>query len=131
MGSRIFLVGSGGREHALAWKLAQSELVELIVAAPGNPGIAGVPKTRVVPIGEAGARVVVEERLTGREVSMMALCDGERLALLASSEDHKAVGDGDAGPNTGGMGTYSPSALVDDALAARIVETIFLPTVRA
>jgi phosphoribosylamine--glycine ligase len=62
---------------------------------------------------------------------MMAFCDGERIALLATSEDHKAVGDGDVGPNTGGMGTYSPSALVDDALAARIVETIFMPTVRA
>jgi phosphoribosylamine--glycine ligase len=260
VGSRIFLVGSGGREHALAWKLAQSELVELIVVAPGNPGIAAVPKVRCVPIGAdaseelvaaavaekadlvvcgpetalvaglgdaardaglaffgpsaaaaeiegskayakklmaaagvptaafgafdeldaalafidaqpgqvvvkadglaagkgvvvastkdeanaaarammadrafgaAGARVVVEERLLGREVSMMAFCDGERIALLATSEDHKAVGDGDTGPNTGGMGTYSPSLLVDDALRERIVRTIFEPTVRA
>jgi len=260
MGSRIFLVGSGGREHALAWKLATSRLVELIVVAPGNPGIATLPKTRCVPIGveaipelvaaavaekadlvvcgpetalvaglgdavraaglaffgpsaaaaelegsktyakmlmagagvptaafgsfadlpaalafidaqpgavvvkadglaagkgvvvasskeeardaarsmladrafgEAGARVVVEERLTGREVSVMALCDGERLALLATSEDHKAVGDGDVGPNTGGMGTYSPSPLVDAALERRILEAIFMPTVRA
>jgi len=260
LGSRIFLVGSGGREHALAWKLAKSDLVEHIVVAPGNPGIATVPKTRTVPIGAdavaevvaaavaekadlvvcgpetalvaglgdaaraaglaffgpstaaaeiegskayakrlmaaagvptaafgafdeldaalafidaqpglvvvkadglaagkgvvvastkeearsaarqmleegrfgaAGARVVVEERLRGREVSMMAFCDGERIALLATSEDHKAVGDGDVGPNTGGMGTYSPSPLVDDALRERIVETIFLPTVRA
>jgi phosphoribosylamine---glycine ligase len=260
MGSRILLVGSGGREHALAWKLAKSQLVELIVVAPGNPGIGAVPKVRCVPIqseaiaelvatavaekadlvvcgpetalvaglgdavraaglaffgpssaaaeiegsktyakklmaaagvptaafgafddldaalafidaqpglvvvkadglaagkgvvvasskdeakaaarammvdrafGDAGARVVVEERLTGREVSMMALCDGERLTLLATAEDHKAVGDGDVGPNTGGMGTYSPSPLVDEALAQRILETIFLPTVRA
>src|SRR4030095_12567560 len=51
--------------------------------------------------GDAGARVVIEERLRGREVSMMAFCDGTRLALLASAEDHKAVGDGDTGPNTG------------------------------
>ncbi|HEV3032652.1 MAG TPA: phosphoribosylamine--glycine ligase [Polyangia bacterium] len=260
MGSRILLVGSGGREHALAWKLATSRLVELIVVAPGNPGIATLPKVRCVPIGveavpelvaaavaekadlvvcgpetalvaglgdavraagmaffgpsaaaaeiegsktyaktlmagagvptaafgsfadlpaalrfidaqaggvvvkadglaagkgvvvasskeearaaarsmladrafgEAGARVVVEERLVGREVSMMALCDGERIALLATSEDHKAVGDGDVGPNTGGMGTYSPSPLVDAALELRILKTIFAPTVRA
>jgi phosphoribosylamine--glycine ligase len=62
---------------------------------------------------------------------MMAICDGTRLALLASSEDHKAVGDGDVGPNTGGMGTYSPSPLVDDRLAQRILETLFVPTVRA
>jgi phosphoribosylamine--glycine ligase len=74
---------------------------------------------------------VVEERLTGREVSMMALCDGERFVLLASAEDHKAVFDGDRGPNTGGMGAYSPSPLVDEALLARIADTIFAPTVRA
>jgi phosphoribosylamine--glycine ligase len=81
--------------------------------------------------GAAGARVVIEERLTGREVSMMAFCDGARFVLLASAEDHKAVGDGDRGPNTGGMGAYSPSPLVDGPLAARIGETIFAPTVRA
>jgi phosphoribosylamine--glycine ligase len=81
--------------------------------------------------GDAGARVVIEERLTGREVSMMAFCDGERFALLASAEDHKAVLDGDRGPNTGGMGAYSPSALMDEALTTRVSETIFAPTVRA
>jgi phosphoribosylamine--glycine ligase len=260
MGARIFLVGAGGREHALAWKLAKSQLVELIVVAPGNPGIGAVPKVRCVPIqseaiaelvasavaekadlvvcgpetalvaglgdavraagiaffgpssaaaeiegsksyakklmagagvptaafgafddldaalafidaqpglvvvkadglaagkgvvvanskdeakaaarqmmadrafGDAGARVVVEERLQGREVSMMAFCDGERVTLLATSEDHKTVGEGDVGPNTGGMGTSSPSTLVDEALTEKILETIFLPTVRA
>ena len=81
--------------------------------------------------GAAGARVVIEERLEGAEVSIMAFCDGERVALLASAEDHKAAHDGDLGPNTGGMGAYSPSPLVDQREAARIVETIFLPTVRA
>jgi phosphoribosylamine--glycine ligase len=261
---RIFLVGSGGREHALAWRIGQSPLCERLVVAPGNPGIADDPeigdKVTCVPIaadaiaelvaaavaeradlvvcgpevalcagladavraagipcfgpsqaaaeiegskafakrlmqeagvptaafgvfeevaaaeafidaqpgnvvvkadglaagkgvvvasskreakeavrdmlagrrfGEAGARVVIEERLTGREVTMMALCDGTRLVLLASSEDHKAVGDGDVGPNTGGMGTYSPSPLVDDAAAQRILDELFVPTVRA
>jgi phosphoribosylamine--glycine ligase len=260
MALHILLVGSGGREHALAWKLAQSPLVDRITAAPGNPGIATVAKTRVVAVkaeavdelaalatrervdlvvcgpesalvlglgdaivaagipffgpsraaaeiegskayakrlmadagvptaafgvfddlaaaeafidaqrgavvvkadglaagkgvvvtssaaeakaaarqmlaerafGDAGARVVIEERLTGREVSMMALCDGTRFELLASAEDHKAVGDGDVGPNTGGMGTYSPSPLVDAATQRRVVDTIFTPTVRA
>ena len=81
--------------------------------------------------GEAGARVVVEERLTGREVSMMALCDGTRFVLLDSAEDHKAVLDGDRGPNTGGMGAYSPSPLVDKALAESIARTIFAPLVAA
>jgi phosphoribosylamine---glycine ligase len=257
---RIFLVGSGGREHALAWKIAHSPLCSELVVAPGNPGIALEPKTRCIPVaavavpelvaaavaeradlvvcgpeaalsaglgdamraaglaffgpsraaaeiesskafakdlmraagvptaafgvfeelapaeafidaqsaplvvkadglaagkgvvvtstpaeakaaarlmlkdnafGAAGARIVIEERLTGREVTMMAICDGTRIALLASSEDHKAVGDGDQGPNTGGMGTVSPSTLVDDKLAHQILETLFVPTLRA
>ncbi len=266
MGTRILLVGSGGREHALAWKLLQSPLCDYLIAAPGNPGIealgrgmgegrvglakvaadaiddlvalakaekidlvvcgpevplmaglgdaclaaglrcfgpsraaaeiegskrfakdlmrqAGIPtaayggfsdaaaaeafieaqpgnvvvkadglcagKGVVVAssraeakqavrsmlvdrvFGEAGARVVIEERLTGREVSMMALCDGTRFVLLASAEDHKAVFDGDRGPNTGGMGATSPSPLVDRALGESIARTIFAPMVAA
>jgi phosphoribosylamine--glycine ligase len=264
MGLRVLLIGSGGREHALAWKLLASPLLERLVVAPGNPGIAALVRARGtgecvdvsadaadalialaarervdivvcgpeaplvaglgdafaragvrffgpsaaaaeiegskafakrlmsgagVPtaafgtfeevaaaeafidrqrgdvvvkadglcagkgvvvasshdeakaavrrmlaerqFGDAGLRVVIEERLTGREVSMMALCDGARFALLASAEDHKAVYDGDRGPNTGGMGAYSPSPLVDDLLLGRIAETIFAPTVRA
>jgi len=266
MGYRLLLVGSGGREHALAWKLLQSPLCDYLIVAPGNPGIAalgrgmgagkvalaqvgaeaipelvalaksesidlvvcgpegslmaglgdacaaqrirffgpsrkaaeiegskkfakdlmrrsGIPtaaygsfsdvvsadafidsqpgnvvvkadglcagkgvvvasshaeakqavrdmlETRV--FGEAGARVVIEERLEGREVSMMALCDGTRFVLLASAEDHKAVFDGDHGPNTGGMGAYSPSPLVDQPLAESIARTIFAPLVSA
>jgi phosphoribosylamine---glycine ligase len=268
MGNRILLVGSGGREHALAWKLLQSPLCDHLVVAPGNPGIealgrgkrpgagkvtlanlgaeavddlvalatrehldfvvcgpevaltkglgdafaklgipffgpsqaaaeiegskkfakdlmkqAGVPtaaygsfdnlaaaeafidaqpgnvvvkadglcagKGVVVAsshdeakaaarsmledhsFGDAGARVVIEERLFGRECSMMALCDGTRFVLLATAEDHKAVFDGDRGPNTGGMGAYSPSPLVDAALTECIAKTIFAPTVAA
>jgi phosphoribosylamine--glycine ligase len=264
MGYRILLIGSGGREHALAWKLLQSPLCDHLIAAPGNPGIAalgrglapgrvatraveavadlvalakaesidlvvcgpevplmagladacrtagvrcfgpsaaaaeiegskrfakelmvraGIPtaaygsfadvaaadafidaqpgdvvvkadglcagkgvvvtsshgeakqavRTMLVErvFGDAGGRVVIEERLTGREVSMMALCDGTRFSLLASAEDHKAVFDGDRGPNTGGMGAYSPSPLVDQALTERIARTIFAPLVAA
>ncbi len=261
---RVFLIGSGGREHALAWKIAQSSLCERLVVAPGNPGIAeegkGTRKVTCIPIaadaigelvaaavseradlvvcgpevalcgglgdamraaglsffgpsrgaaeiegskafakrlmaeagvptaafgafeaideaeafidaqrgnvvvkadglaagkgvvvaadkdeakgavrrmlgdrafGAAGARVVIEERLTGREVSIMAITDGTRLAVLPSAEDHKAVGDGDQGPNTGGMGTYSPSPLVDAAGVQRILGTMFAPTLQA
>jgi len=257
---RVLLVGAGGREHALAWKIAASPLCERLWVAPGNPGIAALPRVTCLPIaaeavaelvaiavaeridlvvcgpevalaaglgdamrgaqipffgpsraaaaiegskafakrlmaeagvptaafgvfedlaaaeafidaqpgqvvvkadglcagkgvvvaasrdeakiaaremlsgkafGAAGARIVIEERLVGREVTMMAICDGRRLALLASSEDHKAVGDGDRGPNTGGMGTVSPSALVDAPLAQTILETLFVPTLRA
>jgi len=266
MGYRVLLVGSGGREHALAWKLLQSPLCDRLIAAPGNPGIEalgrGIGQGRVtvskvgadetakliavgqdekvdlvvcgpeVPLmaglgdacraaglrffgpskaaaeiegskqfakdlmktagiptgvygsfadvasadafidaqpgnvvvkadglcagkgvvvasskaeakeavrsmlvdkvfGDAGARVVIEERLTGREVSMMALCDGTRFVLLATAEDHKAVLDGDRGPNTGGMGAYSPSPLVDGPLTEQIARKIFAPLVAA
>jgi phosphoribosylamine--glycine ligase len=266
MGYRVLLVGSGGREHALAWKLLQSPLCDRLIAAPGNPGIealgrgigqgrvalskigaeataklvalakaektdlvlcgpevplmgglgdacrgaglrffgpsraaaeiegskrfakdlmkqAGIPtaaygsfadlasaeafidaqpgnlvvkadglcagkgvvvtsskdeakqavRTMLVDkvFGDAGTRVVIEERLDGREVSMMALCDGTRFVLLASSEDHKAALDGDRGPNTGGMGAYSPSPLVDAALTETIARKIFAPLVAA
>jgi phosphoribosylamine--glycine ligase len=266
MGYRILLVGSGGREHALAWKLLQSPLCDHLIVAPGNPGIAalgaptgmaagkvtlakvgteaiddlvalarkesvdlvvcgpevslmagladacvaagvrifgpsraaaeiegskqfakdmmkrvGIPTAAYATFadcaaadafidaqpgnvvvkadglcagkgvvvasshdeakqavramlvdrafGEAGAKVVIEERLVGREVSMMALCDGTRFVMLASAEDHKAVGDGDQGPNTGGMGAYSPSPMLDQALTERIARTIFAPLV--
>jgi phosphoribosylamine---glycine ligase len=75
--------------------------------------------------GDAGRTVVVEERLLGSEVSMHALCDGRRVVLLPSAQDHKRIGEGDTGPNTGGMGTYAPAPLVDDTLAERIRENVF------
>ncbi len=266
MGYRVLLVGSGGREHALAWKLLGSPLCDQLIAAPGNPGIAalgrglgagrvtlrnvgaedipalvtlakaeqvdlvvcgpevslmagladachaaglrcfgptraaaeiegskrfakdmmaraGIPTAaygsfddvaaadafidaqagdvvvkadglcagkgvmvtashdeakqavRAMLVerrfGDAGCRVVIEERLVGREVSMMALCDGTRFSLLASAEDHKAVFDGDRGPNTGGMGAYSPSPLVDKSMTEHIARAIFAPLVAA
>lgn len=255
---RVLVVGGGGREHALAWKLAQSPRVSKLYAAPGNPGIArvaecvpvrddaiaelaglaareridltvvgpegplaqgladrfterglpvfgptraaaeleaskvfaktlfarhGIPTARfgtfddpaearafarglggpaVVKadglaagkgaivcqdleaaeraigdmlerrvFGAAGARVVVEERLEGEEVSVFALTDGDIVCPLAAAQDHKAVFDGDQGPNTGGMGAYSPAPVVDAALAQRILETVVRPTIRA
>jgi phosphoribosylamine--glycine ligase len=80
--------------------------------------------------GAAGARVVLEERLRGREASLMALSDGERVVLLASAEDHKAVHDGDRGANTGGMGAYSPSPLCTPEVTRRVLDAVMLPTVR-
>jgi phosphoribosylamine--glycine ligase len=80
--------------------------------------------------GEAGARVVVEEFLEGEEASFMALTDGRSIVALASSQDHKAVFDGDRGPNTGGMGAYSPAPVLDGALSDRIVREVIEPTVR-
>ena len=80
--------------------------------------------------GAAGAEVVVEEFLDGEEVSFFALCDGESALPLASAQDHKAVGDGDTGPNTGGMGAYSPAPALTRDLQARVMREIVEPTVK-
>lgn len=79
--------------------------------------------------GDAGARVVVEEFLTGEEASFIVLVDGETVVPFASSQDHKARDNGDTGPNTGGMGAYSPAPVVTDALHERIMKEVILPTV--
>jgi phosphoribosylamine---glycine ligase len=253
---KVLIIGSGGREHALAWKIGQSPEVEQIFCAPGNPGMAelgecidigvndfealvafakkhdvgltvvgpedplaggivdvfeaaglrafgpsgaaaqiegskafakrlmarcniptseyaefddadaaiayvrdkGAPivikadglaagkgvtvahdvETAVAAIreamvdqvfGDAGARVVVEECLFGEEASIFALTDGETVLPLISSQDHKPVYDGDEGPNTGGMGAYSPAPVVTDALFQEIEERVLRPTV--
>ena len=80
--------------------------------------------------GEAGKIVVLEERIAGAEASVHALCDGERFVLLPAAQDHKRIGDGDRGPNTGGMGTYAPAPLVTPELAARAQREIFEPALR-
>ena len=82
-------------------------------------------------LGEAGAELVIEECLIGEEASFFALVDGTHALALASAQDHKRVGDGDTGPNTGGMGAYSPAPIVDDAMTARVMREIILPTVEA
>lgn len=81
-------------------------------------------------MGDAGARVVIEEFLEGEEASFIVLADGEHVLPLATSQDHKRLKDGDEGPNTGGMGAYSPAPVVTPALHARVVREIILPTVR-
>jgi phosphoribosylamine--glycine ligase len=81
--------------------------------------------------GEAGAEIVVEECLEGEEVSIFALCDGTSALMMAAAQDHKAVYDGDKGPNTGGMGAYSPAPVMTEALAAEIEETVIRRTVAA
>jgi phosphoribosylamine--glycine ligase len=252
----ILLVGSGGREHALAWKIKQSPLLTRLVAAPGNPGIAGLCETRPVKVtdvdglvalaqeiaadlvvvgpesalevgladrlnalgipcfgptasaarletskafskdflarhamptaaygvfetpddaavfldsqtapyvikadglaagkgvviaetrvdadaavadmlggrfGQAGARVVIEEFMPGEEASFFALCDGETAIPFGFAQDHKRAYDGDMGPNTGGMGTYSPAPVLTDDLARRAFDECVLPAVR-
>ena len=79
--------------------------------------------------GDAGARVVVEEFLAGEEASFIVMVDGENILPLATSQDHKARDNGDQGPNTGGMGAYSPAPVVDDAMHTRIMNEVIIPTV--
>lgn len=254
---RILLLGSGGREHALAWAIAASPLCDALIAAPGNAGIArvaecrpldimdndavvalakaeridfvvvgpdnplangvvdalgaagikafgptqaaaqleaskgytkdlcaeaGIPTARYrrftdaaaakayaathpLPVvikadglalgkgvviatthadalaeieamfggafGAAGQAVVIEEFLTGEEASFFALSDGETALAFGTAQDHKRVGEGDQGPNTGGMGAYSPASILPPAMVARVMETIIRPTLAA
>ncbi len=256
---RVLIIGSGGREHALAWKVAQSPKVTKVFVAPGNPGTAQEPKTENIALeatdiaglvnfargnkidltivgpeaplslgivdqfqaaglrcfgptqaaaqleasksyakdfmarhhiptaayavfsdldqavayihktgaplvikadglaagkgvviaedkqtalaavsemlsgallGEAGSRVVIEEFLTGEEASFIVMADGEHVLALATSQDHKRRDDGDQGPNTGGMGAYSPAPVVTPAVHARVLREVIEPTLR-
>jgi phosphoribosylamine---glycine ligase len=253
----ILLIGSGGREHALAWKITQSPLCDMLFTAPGNPGTAqhgtnvtmdvakhddviefcfthdiglvvvgpegplvaglvddltaagikafgpsraaaqlegskaftkelcveaGIPtaafarfmeleparayvKAHGAPIvvkadglaagkgvvvattlveaeealemmfggglGEAGAEVVIEAFMTGEEASFFAICDGKMALALASAQDHKRVGEGDTGPNTGGMGAYSPAPIMTREMEDRVMAEIINPTMAA
>jgi phosphoribosylamine---glycine ligase len=82
-------------------------------------------------LGEAGGEVVIEDFLTGEEASFFALCDGATAMALTTAQDHKRAFDGDQGPNTGGMGAYSPAPNIDDAMSARVMAEIIMPTLRA
>jgi phosphoribosylamine--glycine ligase len=81
--------------------------------------------------GAAGAEIVIEEFLEGEEASVFALVDGKHVLALASAQDHKRVGDGDTGPNTGGMGAYSPAPVMTPEMTRRVLDEIIRPTVRA
>jgi phosphoribosylamine--glycine ligase len=101
----------------------------VIAADPLNASVAirGMMVER--RFGDAGARIVIEEFMSGQEASVFALTDGRRAVLLPTAQDHKRAFDGDAGPNTGGMGAFAPSPLVDDEILDHIRDTIILPVI--
>jgi phosphoribosylamine--glycine ligase len=103
----------------------------VIVAATRAEAEAAVDACFAGAFGAAGAEVVIEEFLDGEEASFFALCDGRTALALATAQDHKRVGNDDTGPNTGGMGAYSPAPVMTPALVARTMDEIVRPTVSA
>jgi phosphoribosylamine--glycine ligase len=102
----------------------------VIVATTEAEAMAAVDMMFSGAFGAAGAEVVVEAFLDGEEASFFALCDGERALAFASAQDHKRVGDGDTGPNTGGMGAYSPAPVMTAEMSERVMREIVEPTLR-
>jgi len=100
------------------------EAIEFMLAGGLDQNVLGVTHN------EGGARVVIEEFLQGEEASFIVLCDGKNVAALATSQDHKRLLDGDQGPNTGGMGAYSPAPVVTPEVHGRIMREIILPTIK-
>ncbi|ANY72932.1 phosphoribosylamine--glycine ligase [Paenibacillus ihbetae] len=130
-------------EEALAYLRRQG--APIVVKADGLAAGKGVTVARTLEeaekalsdimqskvFGEAGSRVVIEEFLEGQEMSILAFVDGETVKPMSAAQDHKPVNDGDQGPNTGGMGTYSPLPHIDPSIIKEAVETIIKPTAKA
>jgi len=102
----------------------------VIVAETEAQALAAIDDMFGGEFGDAGAEVVIEEFMTGEEASFFVLCDGETALPIGTAQDHKCVGDGDTGPNTGGMGAYSPAPVLTDAVADLAMEQIIRPTLR-
>ncbi|MBV8938309.1 MAG: phosphoribosylamine--glycine ligase, partial [Alphaproteobacteria bacterium] len=103
----------------------------VVIAASEEDAVAALDSMFAGAFGAAGQRVVIEEFLEGEEVSFFALSDGETAVEFGHAQDHKRAFDRDQGPNTGGMGAYSPASCMTDGLRAQVMETIILPTVAA
>jgi phosphoribosylamine--glycine ligase len=127
--AKAYIAGQGAPIVVKADGLAAGKGV--VVAATIAEAMAAVDDAFSGKFGAAGAEIVVEEFLAGEEASFFALCDGIHALPLAAAQDHKRVGDGDTGPNTGGMGAYSPCAAVTPEIEAQVMERMILPTVRA
>jgi len=103
----------------------------VVIAASADEALAAADAMFAGEFGAAGNEVIIEEFLSGEEVSFIVMADGKHALALATSQDHKRRDDGDRGPNTGGMGAYSPAALVTASLHARIMREVIEPTLRA
>jgi phosphoribosylamine--glycine ligase len=101
----------------------------VVVASSVEESVAAIDAAMVGrAFGDAGRTVILEELLPGEEASFHVICDGTRALALAPAQDHKRVHDGDRGPNTGGMGAYAPAPIVTPEIAARVMDTVVLPT---
>ncbi|MEM9972807.1 MAG: phosphoribosylamine--glycine ligase [Pseudomonadota bacterium] len=101
----------------------------VVVAMEEAEAIAAIDEMFAGAFGAAGARVVIEEFMSGEEASFFVLCDGETVLPIGTAQDHKRIGEGDTGPNTGGMGAYSPAPILSSAVAERALAEIIRPTV--
>jgi phosphoribosylamine--glycine ligase len=132
------------RDIAAAKSYVHQQGAPIVIKADGLAAGKGVVVAMTLPeaeaalkmifggaVGEAGAEVVVEEFLSGEEVSFFVLCDGEHAIPLVTAQDHKRAFDGDTGPNTGGMGAYSPAPMMTPDLSRRVMDEIVTPTLRA
>ena len=128
-------------DAALAHAYVDAKGAPIVVKADGLAAGKGVVVAMTLPEaheaidhmlkpGETGARVVIEEFLQGEEASFIVMCDGKNVAVMATSQDHKRLRDGDNGPNTGGMGAYSPAPVVTPDVHARAMREIILPTIK-
>jgi phosphoribosylamine--glycine ligase len=102
-----------------------------IVCSTTDEALAAVRELMGGSLGEAGREVVIEERMEGEEISVFALSDGERVVPLLPAQDHKRAGEGDSGPNTGGMGAYAPVSIATPGVMRRVMDEVLVPTVRA
>lgn len=133
----------GADEFAQAKAFIQSAPFPVVIKASGLAAGKGVliPSTTEEAIaglesilikrefGSAGDRVVIEERLEGQELSILAISDGYTVVPLPGAQDHKRIGEGDTGPNTGGMGAYAPTPVADERLVEECMRTIIKPTI--
>src|SRR5204862_1954019 len=102
----------------------------VVVAKDRAEGIAAINEMAALVGSAAADKIVLEECLTGREVSLLMFVDGENFALMPPVRDHKRIGEGDTGTNTGGMGTFTDASLLTDAQLRQIIDTIIRPTLR-